>query len=226
MENVLPYVYRVTNKKTGAFYIGARFANTVPSFIDIGVEYFTSSDSLKQDFKKNTYNYLVEVVLERECADAVHVLEQALIHQNISNPKIINRSCIVNGDRRFRNEGGYSLTDETKNKMKKPKSQDAKLNMKLAQIKRRHEHRRGYKLSSEAKANMSVAQKNKAVESPITEDTKRKISKTIKELGIRPISIQCSCSLCRRLLGINTIKKHFLACKRTSEEKKNRVINQ
>ena len=48
MNNILPYVYKLTHKETGQFYIGYRKANKVQSYCDIGIVYFSSSKEIEK----------------------------------------------------------------------------------------------------------------------------------------------------------------------------------
>ncbi len=57
---VLPYVYRCTEKETGRFYIGYRFKNRVPAKEDLGVHYFTSNEYVKNNFDKFDFEILKE----------------------------------------------------------------------------------------------------------------------------------------------------------------------
>jgi hypothetical protein len=57
---VLPYVYRCVERDTGKFYIGYRFKNFVPASEDLGKNYFTSNDYVKQNFDKFDYEIVAE----------------------------------------------------------------------------------------------------------------------------------------------------------------------
>ena len=46
----LPYVYILTNRNTKEFYIGMRAVNTVVAEEDLGIEYFSSSKNVKDNF--------------------------------------------------------------------------------------------------------------------------------------------------------------------------------
>lgn len=47
LNKILPYVYKLTHKETGQFYIGFRKANKVNSNQDLGLKYFSSSSELR-----------------------------------------------------------------------------------------------------------------------------------------------------------------------------------
>jgi len=97
----LAYVYKVTNKETGEFYIGSRYShvskNRTPEQ-DFLVHYFTSSVTLKEDIKQNTSKYQGEILYRsNETANIsgnesfiVYWYEQLLIRQHISNSLCVN----------------------------------------------------------------------------------------------------------------------------------------
>lgn len=84
---VLPYVYRLTHKVTGQFYIGVRSANRVPSSEDIGKYYFSSS---KVVCKLGFENFHIDIVAEFFDASAAIILETALIIENWTSPLKLN----------------------------------------------------------------------------------------------------------------------------------------
>lgn len=45
---ILPYVYKLTHKITGQFYIGYRAANKIIAEKDLGIKYFSSSKKVKE----------------------------------------------------------------------------------------------------------------------------------------------------------------------------------
>lgn len=100
MENkpFTPYVYRVTNKITGQFYIGMKATSSYWTGTEIGVDYFTSSTDtvFREDFKKNPQNYICEKLFEGALED-VEKLEGDLIVANKENPLILNKAFQHNG---------------------------------------------------------------------------------------------------------------------------------
>src|ERR1035437_9879323 len=58
---VSPYVYWLTHKETGQFYIGYREAHLVPSDQDLGFFYFTSSKQIKT-LKFENFNHRIVAV--------------------------------------------------------------------------------------------------------------------------------------------------------------------
>lgn len=84
---VAPYVYLLTHKTSGEFYIGFRCSNDVPSSEDLGFKYFTSSKNVKTKF--NEFDY--QIVAEFFDADSAYQFEQQMIKENFDNPLILNR---------------------------------------------------------------------------------------------------------------------------------------
>ncbi|NBO22927.1 hypothetical protein EBU94_06285 [bacterium] len=69
-----PYVYKVTHKISGHFYIGMRSANKLPAAQDLGIVYFTSSKKVKTDFS----NYAKEIIQEFETWNEAFLFENKL----------------------------------------------------------------------------------------------------------------------------------------------------
>lgn len=91
------YVYKVTNKVSGAYYIGSKVTLNVSNYY-IGFNYFTSSTDTKfvEDFKKNTMKWKHEVLKyfdsKQECLD----YEADLIRDAWNNDRehLINRGWV------------------------------------------------------------------------------------------------------------------------------------
>ena len=93
----LAYVYKVTNKETGEFYIGSRTAKIVRTKLtpeqDFLVKYFTSG-KLQKDIKVNLSKYYGEILfrsneiifINNSTQFVVLWYEQLLIRENIKNP--------------------------------------------------------------------------------------------------------------------------------------------
>ena len=84
---IMPYVYIMTHKTTGQFYIGFRCANKVPSTQDLGSLYHTSSKFVKNNFPDFECLILAEF-FDKDCA---YEFEQKLIKENFDNPLILNK---------------------------------------------------------------------------------------------------------------------------------------
>lgn len=104
-----PYVYKLTHKITKQFYIGFRCANKLPPEQDIFI-YQSSSKYVKEIGFENFDSEIVAVFLDKESA---YDFEQRTIHENMSNPLILNKSVFIEG-KRFVNHGH---SDKTKHKM-------------------------------------------------------------------------------------------------------------
>lgn len=74
-----PYLYRLTEKSTGRWYVGSRtseFSKANPS--DLGVTYFTSSKTVSKLFKSDPSNFKREILLIGSVAYVVE-MESALL---------------------------------------------------------------------------------------------------------------------------------------------------
>lgn len=140
---VLPYVYQLTHKETGQFYIGVRFANKVPSSEDLGTHYFSSSNPVKELGFENFNSFIIAEFFDR--ISAIN-FEKDLITEHWNNFLNLNK-----------NIGGANFCDgpkskETKIKMKAPKSEIHKLAISRALS--------GVPLSKERKQKISHARLN------------------------------------------------------------------
>src|ERR1035437_5891107 len=83
---VSPYVYWLTHKTTGQFYIGYREANKVPSDQDLPI-YKSSSDKIDE---LGFENFDYQIIAEFFDGDSAWYQEQRIIEANIKNPLCIN----------------------------------------------------------------------------------------------------------------------------------------
>lgn len=65
-QKIMPYVYKCTERKTGRFYIGYRYKNSLPAKDDFGKVYFTSNDYVKENFNDFDYEILAEFETRKE----------------------------------------------------------------------------------------------------------------------------------------------------------------
>lgn len=173
---ILPYVYMVTHKITGQFYIGLRCSNKAQSHLDIGVKYFTSSKYVKE---LGFENFQIEIIAEFFEINDAYDFEQKLIHQYFKiDPLCLNKNCRHNSKSRF-NTAGTHITQKHKDIIRKHNSGPGSPNYgkKLSE-----EHKRKCSLASserkhtnESKAKISKTHKGKV----ISEETKAKISKAL-----------------------------------------------
>lgn len=126
---VLPYVYKLTHKETGQFYIGFRCKNKVPSGQDLGFYYFSSSKSVKSiGFE----NFDVEIVAEFFDSDSAYDFENILISENFKDPLCLNEHFEKDGKRNFKSLG-RKKSQKTRDKISKGnkgkvRSAEARLN--------------------------------------------------------------------------------------------------
>lgn len=117
---ILPYVYRLTHKESGQFYIGYRYANRVQSYLDLGCKYFSSSPTIKSiGFE----NFNIEIIAEFFKADDAYEFENELIRKNFKDPLLINKFYTINEVRfntiDFKHPTGHKLPQEHKDNISK-----------------------------------------------------------------------------------------------------------
>jgi hypothetical protein len=182
----MAYVYKCTHKIDKTFYIGSRWKNENTPELDIGHSYFTSSKVIN---KNNISEYDIEILKEFSEADDAWKYEQKLIEENFDDELILNRHYLVDSKLQFRNLGGYKLSESTKLRQRKPKSEKAKQNITAAnrlRLSKEDERAKLRKPKSEiTRQRMKEAQKRIG---GLSKETGRKISMTMKERGIIPPS--------------------------------------
>lgn len=112
----LPYVYKLTNKNTGHFYIGYRSANTAPSSEDLGHFYFSSSPLVKEKFKEFDRQIIAEFFDGKDA----WLFEQSLIEEHCKDPLLLNKSFFKNGSKVF-STSGRPRTEEEKQRIREKK---------------------------------------------------------------------------------------------------------
>ena len=130
------YIYKVTDKVTGCFYIGSQCQGKI-----IGVNYFTSSRNkeFRNKFKTNPSQFEIKIIGVFADAEACILQENIFIKDNIKNHLCINRHYVIGGKIQF------SRTDLKH-------SQESRQKISLA--------RKGKCLSEETKRKMDEARKN------------------------------------------------------------------
>lgn len=187
-----PYVYRLTHKETGEFYIGYRMANVAPAELDFGVEYTTSSDVIKNmGFINFDPLILCECYHEdrKIAADNAYDIEQEMIAHEFNDPLCLNGHYkLHDGRKRFRCTGH---TKESKDKMRsgnlgKIHSDESRSKMSVARLGtyQTESHRinknialTGKIRTEESRVRMSLSQLGKV----LSEETKSKMS--ISQIG-------------------------------------------
>ena len=131
--NIFPYVYRITNLITGEFYIGSRMMNVKHHHTpdeDLLIHYYTSG-VLKLDILANPQNYKGEILYTYSEYDVVYWYEQLCIREHIKNSLCKNGKYVDpdSGNPKFSSKGKrWKLSEKTKEKMRKPKSEQHRLN--------------------------------------------------------------------------------------------------
>ena len=107
----LPYVYRLTHKVTGQFYIGYRYGNAERAELDLPK--YQSSSKVVKSMGFESFDW--EIVAELPNSDDAYDLENRLIEENIRNPLCINGRFQKNGSVRFKMPPNHS--EETRAKI-------------------------------------------------------------------------------------------------------------
>ena len=118
-----PYFYIIRHIPTQKYYVGCKInssANSLNFMTEVG--YKTSSKVIKKLIKSDGLESF-EILKIKHFESPVETLlfeTRFLVKVNAAeNPKFFN---LHNGGKNFVNRGGYKLSENTKNKMKKPKS--------------------------------------------------------------------------------------------------------
>jgi hypothetical protein len=100
-NKILPYVYLLTHKRTGQFYIGSRWSKRqkFPSHIDI-FHYKTSSKIVKPKFDEFEVKILAEFYTETRYKDS-YDFEQYLINEFWGDPLLLNKVNCYNNEKRL-----------------------------------------------------------------------------------------------------------------------------
>lgn len=88
------YVYKITDKKTNKFYIGARCSKITPDS-DLGIKYFSSSKIVKSLISINGVdNFIFEIINNTFTSwKEAYDYEQSIIFSFWGNPQLLNKSC-------------------------------------------------------------------------------------------------------------------------------------
>lgn len=154
-----PYIYKVTDKVTGEFYIGSQCSGKV-----IGKNYFTSSKnkSFKEKFKSNPAQFEIKIIGTFTDSASCVLQENIFIKFYIKNPLCLNKNYVIGENLQFSFTGCHRTESEKK---------------KIS------EFHKGRKRSAETRHRLSIAQTGKKH----TEETKRKLSEAHK--GKMPANI-------------------------------------
>ena len=185
----LSYVYRLTHKETGEFYIGYREANKLPAIEDLPV-YKSSSSKVK---KLGFTNFDYEIIAEFKDGSQSYDLEQQLIEKFRKDPLCLNGHYTKSGKLQYRRVGPHSEETRLKQSLAKQGikfSEEHKAKLRLAKLgtkrsiqslEKQSVSSKGKKLSEEHKLKISKGLLNHK----ISDETKMKIS---KQLSGKPLS--------------------------------------
>lgn len=176
----IPFTYLVGWSSENVFYIGCRYCkNCAPS--DLGTKYFTSSTIVRRKWAQNPPD-IVKVLLTFDSVAAAVAWEYtALLHLDATiTPQLLNKSV---GGRLF---VSGPKTAATREKMRKPKSNEHRAKIAAARLGKQHTAESKEKISRRNKGKpaynkglpMSVEQKEKLSKSKqvISDETREKLS--------------------------------------------------
>lgn len=166
--DIKPYVYRLSHKVTGQFYIGYRCANKEISIVDLPK--YKSSSKVVAELGFDNFNW--EILKEFDDGELAYDYEQLLISEHIGNILCINKHYVKDGQLRMKltchTDDSKRIIREARAKQK-PFSAEARKRMSKAKI-----GKPGTKLSQEAINKLILRNQN-----PKSEETKSKISKSL-----------------------------------------------
>lgn len=197
------YLYKVTNRLTGEYYVGSRKSNLDP-LLD---EYKGSMVTWKVD-----KNLLQKEILEEgfDSIESMRIAESNLISSCIKDPLNKNSHIPSIGffnkghseetieklrishtgleqseetiQKRVKKNRGQKRTEETKAKMRKPRSEETKAKMRKPKS---EEHKKNIakassNISEETRLKRSLSMKAFREKNPLSEERKKQISETLK----------------------------------------------
>ena len=171
-----PYIYKVTDKVTGEFYIGSQCRGKV-----IGKNYFTSSKNkiFKNKFKSNPAQFEIKIIGTFTNPESCVLQENIFIKFYIKNPLCLNKNYVIGKEHQFCMSG---CTGEKNPFYGKQHSKETKYKISEAN-KGRLSARKGCHLSDETRKKLSESHKGKNnffYGKHHTEETKQKLSELHK----------------------------------------------
>ena len=194
------YVYYIKHLPTGKFYYGSRYKHIEKNLTpedDLWKIYYSSSKEvarLRKETGNDSFEY--KIIFTDTAFDKCFNYEQTLIKENIDDPLCINKryfdsdkgSAVFCVYGKTLSSKGHPKREETKQRMRKPKSES---------------HR----------ANISKAQKSNGGNGPARhkEESKNKTRETMKSKPPRPAK---TCPHCNKVGGYIAMSRwHFDNCK-------------
>lgn len=187
--NIHPYVYMLTHRMTGQFYIGYRCANKMPAEVDLP-KYKSSSKLIKE---MGFDNFDWKILCEFDSGEEAYDFEQKLIKKNIDSPLCLNQNYFDGGGVRMRltshsmesiqkiksaraNQAPFS--EETRKKMSEAKKGKPGRKLSPEEIENIKRINTGRIVTTDTRAKLAVA--NIGRKNPHSDETKRRMSEAKK----------------------------------------------
>lgn len=172
-----PYVYLLTHKETGEFYIGYREANKVSATEDLPK--YQSSSKIVERLGFDNFNW--EILGEFSSGEEAFDYEQELIKDHIEDVLCLNQHYFKGGEIRMRliehtEESRQKIIEARKNQ--KPFGEETRRKMSEAK-----KGKPGNKMSKEHSERLKELSRQ-----PKSEETKRKIAETLTGRTNRPFT--------------------------------------
>ena len=211
------YVYRITNTKENKHYYGVRSSKVEPK-LDLGIKYFSSSTDKEfineQKENKSIFKYKVIKMFEtRKEANEMEIKLHSKFDVGVNQLFYNKAKATSSGFSR----DGIKCSDETKSKLRKPKSEETKAKLSIINTGKKHSEETKAKISEkgkgrqhkeESKRKISEKQKGKK----ISEEQKLKISETHKG---KTISEESKRKISEALKGRKLSNEHILRISET-----------
>ena len=211
--NVWSYVYKLTHKVTGQFYIGYRGANKLPAAEDLP-KYRSSSQKVKE---MGFDNFNWEILAEFQTPEEAYGHENRLIAESFDSPLCLNGHYrLANNGKRFRSDTagpkisakqtGRKLSEETKRKIRDYWDDEVREKQRLNRLgrkdseeakKRKSEWQLGRTMPQETREKLSKAKQGR--KNPRSEEGRRAIAEGSKKTG--------HCPHCDRYVTLNNLSR-------------------
>ena len=146
LDTIPAYVYYIRHVPTGKYYYGSRYNHIKNGILpedDLWIKYFSSSKEVKKLLTETGIDSFETMILYKDVdTDACFEFEQTIIKENIKDPLCINKryfnttsgkmSYCVFG--KTLSSKGKPKREDTKQKMRKPKTDSHKESIRQAQL--------------------------------------------------------------------------------------------